>query len=268
MEIELLEGRGLEDGDRDGSLPVAVVNEAFVRDLMAGISPIGRRFRWARRDELRWITVVGVASDIHPSGLDTEEVAAFYVPFRQEQDWWRSWMSFTVRTERGGEGLARPIQRAVAEILPGIPVANIQMMTRLGDTSADERRFHVALLTSFAATALFLAAIGVYGLLSFLVTERTRELGIRLALGGTRAGISRLVLSQGLKLTLLGLALGGLGALALGRTLQSFLFEVRASDPATFAAIAVVLFLVAGLASFLPAYRASRVDPLRSLRYE
>ena len=126
----------------------------------------------------------------------------------------------------------------------------------------------VALLTSFAATALFLAAIGVYGLLSFLVTERTRELGIRLALGGTRAAISRLVLGQGLKLTLLGLALGGLGALALGRTLESFLFEVRASDPATFAAIAVVLFLVAGLASFLPAHRASRVDPLRSLRYE
>ena len=268
MEIDLLEGRGLEDGDRDGTLPVAVVNEAFVRELMAGTSPIGRRFRWARRDELRWITIVGVAGDIHPFGLDTEEVASVYVPFRQEQDWWRSWMSFTVRTERGGEGLAQSIKRAVAEILPGIPVANIQMMTRLVDTSADERRFHVALLTSFAATALFLAAIGVYGLLSFLVTERTRELGIRLALGATRAGISRLVLSQGLKLTLLGLVLGGLGALALGRTLQSFLFEVRASDPGTFAAIAVVLFLVAGLASFLPAYRASRVDPLRSLRYE
>ena len=268
MEIELLEGRGLEDGDRDGTLPVAVVNEAFVREPMAGTSPIGRRFRWARRDELRWITIVGVAGDIHPFGLDTEEVAAVYVPFRQEQDSWRNWMSFTVHTERGGEGLARPIRRAVAEILPGIPVANIQMMARLVDTSADERRFHVALLTSFAATALFLAAIGVYGLLSFLVTERTRELGIRLALGGTRAGISRLVLSQGLKLTLLGLALGGLGALAIGRTLQSFLFEVRASDPATFAAIAIVLFLVAGLAGFLPAYRASRVDPLRSLRYE
>ena len=177
-------------------------------------------------------------------------------------------MNFALRTERGGEALALSIKHAITEIDPNVPVANIQMMTRLVDSSADERRFHVALLTNFAATALFLAAIGVYGLLSFLVTERTRELGIRLALGGTRAGISRLVLSQGLKLTLVGLGLGGLGALALGRTLESFLFEVRASDPATFAAIAVLLFLVAGFASFLPAYRASHVDPLRSLRYE
>ncbi len=153
MEIDLLEGRGLDDGDREGTLPVAVVNETFVRELMAGASPIGRRFRWARRDELRWITIVGVAGDIHPFGLDTEEVAAVYVPFRQEQDWWRNWMSLTVRAERGSEGLARPIQRAVSEILPGIPVANIQMMTRLVDTSADERRFHVALLGGPSASS-------------------------------------------------------------------------------------------------------------------
>lgn len=267
MGIPLVAGRDFTNLDRDGSLPVAIVNETFVRQLLAGTSPIGQRFRWARREEVRWITIVGVVQDIKPSALDSVEVAAAYVPFRQEQDSWRSWMSVALRSSSDVDALTQPIARAVADINASIPAANIQPMKDLIASSSNERRFHLTLFAAFAAVALVLAAVGVYGLLSFLVAERTNELGIRLALGASRANVLRLVVRQGLSLTLIGLAVGGVAALGLARTLERYLFDVQASDPATFATIAVVLFAVAGLASFLPAYRASRVDPLEAIHY-
>lgn len=267
MGIPVIEGRDFTDADRYGSLPVAIVNETFVRELFPTSSPIGQRFRWARRDEVRWITIVGVVGDIKPSALDSDEVAAAYVPFRQEQDSWRSWMSVALRSSSDVDALVMPITRAVAGINANIPVANIQPMARLIASSSSERRFHLTLFGAFAAVALVIAAVGVYGLLSFLVAERTNELGIRLVLGASRGHVLRLVVQHGLSLTLIGLLVGSVAALGFARVLGGFLFEVEPSDPATFAIIALVLLAVAGAASFLPAHRASRVNPLDSIHY-
>lgn len=268
MGIPLLEGRGFTESDREGSLPVAIVNEAFLRLLFPGESPLGRRVRFAREDEIRWMTIVGVASDVKPSGFDAPEVEAIYVPFRQEQRWWRTWMSLAVRTDAPAELVSRPIRRAVSEIHSGVPVANIQPMAELLSRSAEGERFQLVLLGSFAGAALFLAGVGLYGLLSHVVAERRSELGIRLAIGAGPAAILSMVLGRGLQLAVLGLALGSAAAIALSRTFSSFLFEVSPTEPTVYAAIAGVLLAIAALASLLPAYRASRVDPIRSIRYE
>lgn len=268
MGIRLLEGRGFNEGDRQGTLPVVIVNEAFAHAMFPGESPIGKRVRWARRDEIRWMTVVGLVTDVKPSSLDASEVEAVYVPFHQEQDWWRNWMSVAVRADVPVETLERAIPSAVAEIDPAIPVANLRPMTHLIEASASGRRFQLLLLGSFAVVAIFLAAVGLYGLLAYLVTERRSEIGIRLALGAERGAVLRMVLSRGLVLALVGIALGSTAALLLGGLVSSFLFEVSPRDPVTFAAIAFLLLAVTLAASFVPAFRASRVDPLSSIRYE
>ncbi len=269
MEIPLLEGRAFNDGDREGSPPVVVINRQMARQYYSDSDPIGQRIRWARRDTIRWMTIVGVVEDVRPASLDANEVNAVYAPFAQEQQSWRTWMNVVVRTSANDPStVGLTIKSEIAELDPNLPVANIQPITQLIADSSKDRRFHMLLLASFAAVALTLAAVGIYGVLSYAVAQRTNELGVRIAMGAKTRDILGIVLRQGMLLTAVGLAVGVALALALTRVMSSLLFAVTPTDPITFVAVVFVLFFVALAASFFPALHATRVDPLKALRSE
>ena len=268
MEIPLLAGRDFTVQDGEGSQPVGIINEEMARQFFEGENPIGRRFRWARRDEVRLITIVGVVADVKPDRLDTAEVRAVYIPYTQEQQWWRTWMSLVVRTAGEPGSLASAIKHEVSQIARDVPVANIVPMERLVAASTTEQRFNMFLFGSFALVALTLAAVGIYGVLSYSVAQRTNEIGIRMALGAGRRQVLRMVIGQGMVLGFVGLALGTLMALALTRLMSSLLFQMSPTDPVTFLGIAVILSTVVFAACFLPARRATKVDPMIALRYE
>ncbi len=268
MGIPLLKGRRFTDQDREGAPSVGIINEALARQLFPDEDPIGQRFRWARRSVLYWITIVGVAGDVRPFGLDVAEQAAVYIPFTQERDWWRTWMHVVLRTTTEPMSLAPAIKSRVAELAKTIPVANIRGMEDLMADSLAPRRARFWLLGGFAAIAMLLAAVGIYGVLSFMVVQRTSEIGVRMALGARRADVLRMVIGEGMLLAIVGIALGVLGALALTGVMSSLLYEVNAADPLTFVIIAALLTGVALAASFVPAFRATRVDPLTALHYE
>ena len=268
MGIPLLKGRRFTEQDREGAPSVGIINEALARELFPNENPIGQRFRWARRSVVYWITIVGVAGDVRPFGLEVAEQAAVYVPFMQERDWWRTWMFVTLKTATEPMSLAPAVKSRVAELAKTIPVADLRSMEDLMADSLAQRRAQFWLLGGFAAVAMLLAAVGIYGVLSFMVVQRTSEIGVRMALGARRADVLRMVIGQGMLLTIAGITLGVLGALALSRVMSSLLYEVNAADPLTFVVIAAVLTGVALAASFVPAFRATRVDPLTALRYE
>jgi putative ABC transport system permease protein len=201
--------------------------------------------------------------------LDASEVNAVYAPFEQEQQWWRTWMNVVVRTSANDPStVGLTIKSEIAELDPNLPVANIQPIMQLIADSSKDRRFHLLLLASFAADALTQAAVGIYGVLSYAVAQRTNELGVRIAMGAKTGDILRIVLRQGMLLTAVGIAVGVALALALTRVMSSLLFAVTPTDPITFVGVVLVLFFVALAASFFPALHATRVDPLKALRYE
>jgi putative ABC transport system permease protein len=269
MNIPLLEGRGFTNQDREGTLPVAIINRQMARQYYPDRSPLGQRIRWARRETIRWITIVGVVEDVRSAGLDADDAHAVYAPFMQEQSWWRTWMSVVVRTSTSDPmTLASAIKSEIADIDPNLPVANMLPMTQLIADSSKDRRFHLLLLTSFAAIALALAAVGIYGVLSYAVAQRNNEFGIRMAMGAKTGDILGMVIRQGMLLTAVGLVIGIALAFAVTRVMVSLLFEVSPTDPITFAGVALILSLVALAASFFPARHATRVDPLEALRYE
>jgi putative ABC transport system permease protein len=268
MEIPLLQGRRFTEQDREDAPSVGIINQALARQLFPDEDPIGQRFRWARRETLYWITIVGVAGDVRPFGLDESEQPAVYIPFTQERDWWRTWMHIVARASTDPMSLAAPVKSRVAEVATTIPVANLQSMEDLMADSFVQRRAQLWLLGGFAAVAMTLAAVGIYGVLSFLVVQRTNEIGIRMALGAERRDLLTLVLGQGMVLAVPGLGLGLAGALGLTRVMSSLLYQVSATDPMTFLLIAILLSLVAFAASLIPALRATKVDPLTALRYE
>jgi putative ABC transport system permease protein len=268
MGIPLLRGRRFTEQDREGSPSVGIINQALARELFPDEDPIGRRFRWARRQTLYWITIVGVAGDVRPFGLDVPEQAAVYIPFMQERDWWRAWMHVVARTSTEPMSLAAPVKSRVAELASTVPVANLQSMDDLMAGSLAERRALFWLLGGFAGVAMTLAAVGIYGVLSFVVVQRTNEIGVRMALGARRPDVLKMVIGQGMLLALVGVGVGVLSALGLTRVMSSLLYQVSATDPVTFVGIVVLLVGVAFVASFVPAFRATRVDPLSALRYE
>jgi putative ABC transport system permease protein len=267
MGIPLLKGRTFTTADRAGAPLVAVVNDAFVREYFRGEEPLGRRIRWASGDGT-WITIVGVVADVRGLSLDQGEVPAVHMPYAQEINAWRRWMDVGVRTDANAIALAPLLRRELLAIDRNVPVAKVRTMEDVLAASVAERRFSLLLLGSFAAIALVLAAAGTYGVMAYLVMQRTREIGVRLAVGARPADVFRLVVGRGLALALVGVVLGLAAAAMLSRTLETMLFNVAPTDAITFAAAAAVLLGAAAAASVVPARRAARMDPLEALRSE
>jgi putative ABC transport system permease protein len=243
---------------------VVIVNEAFEKYYFPGGSAVGKRIRLrAGRAEARWQTVVGVVSDVRQSGLAGDVALEVYSP---EVDDIGAEISFVIRVTGEPAGLISAVRGVVAQAEPNQPLHNVMTMEqRLANTTIS-RRLNTALLGSFAAVALLLAVVGIYGVMSYAVTQRRREIGVRMALGAQRSDVLSLIIHGGLRLTLLGVAIGLAGAFVLTRYLSSLLYSVKATDPVTFLAIAVGLTGVALLACWLPARRAARTDPMVALR--
>lgn len=266
MGIPLIAGRYFDDTDLANPAGVALINQTAARDFWPGQNPIGQRVKFGSNPEKQtWITIVGVIGDVHHFGLDTPASPEAYRPMAY------SALSNPILVARvqGDPATALPgLAAAVRAVDSTLPAYGAFPMTALVERSTAQRRFLMLLLTGFAASALLLAAVGVYGTISQLVAQRTRELGLRLALGASPGSVLAMILSQGLRLTCAGILLGGIAAAVLTRLMRSVLFEVTPLDPAVFAGAAIVLCLIALAACLAPAFRATRVDPLIALRHE
>ncbi|HEV8702920.1 MAG TPA: ABC transporter permease [Candidatus Polarisedimenticolia bacterium] len=269
MGTPLRRGRGFTDQDGPTSPLVGVVNEAFVRRFLPDRDPLGARARWARGEPDAWMTIVGVAADTRFEALNEDQPPTIYTPTTQKQQPWKRWTSAVIRSKAGDPMLlADSLRQVVWRFDARLPITDVAPMSAVIQESVSERRFNLMLLSAFAALAVVLAAVGVYGVLAHLVAQRSREIGVHMALGAQRSDIFRLMLRQGLPLIGWGMLGGGLGALCVTRVLRSLLYEVGAADPATFGSAMAGLALVGLLASFIPARRALRVDPAVSLRDE
>lgn len=268
MQIPLRLGRSFAPQDFDPQAQrVGVVNESLVRQFFPNEDPLGKRVRWARDQEVRWMTIIGVVGDVKHFGLDLPEQPALYSPYPQA-DPWKRWMTFVARTQGSPEAMGQPIKQQIWKADAQLPVTKVQSMNEVASGSFAARRFNMLLLAIFAGLALVLAAVGIYGVMSYAVTQRTQEIGIRMALGARGIDVLTLILRNGLALTLSGVAIGISGALALTRLLRTLLFGVAPTDAFTFVAVSAALIIVALLACYLPARRATKVDPLVALRYE
>ena len=266
MGIPLVSGRLFTEHDTRTSDRVVVVDTFMAEQFWPGSDAVGKRIRLGGIDSTSpWMTVVGVVGRIKQDALDAESRIAVYFPHAQFPT--RS-MNVVLKTSQDPATLAGPATSAIRQMDPDLPVYNVRSMSDRVNESLARRRFAMLLLSLFASLALGLAAIGVYGVIAYLVTHGTRELGIRIALGATPAGILALVIRHGITLAALGITLGIAAALALARFMRGLLFEIQAFDAATFVGVALVLTAVALIATIIPATRASRIDPIQSLRSE
>ncbi|MCI0490673.1 MAG: ABC transporter permease [Blastocatellia bacterium] len=266
LKARMRAGREFNDLDRAGAPGVAIINETLARQYFAGEDPIGRKIVVSYLGQRQAREIVGVASDIRQEEPDKPTKPEIFVPFDQ-QPWFAAWL--LIRTSAPNPlSLRNSLQQAIWSVNKNLPVSRVETIEQILNQQIAEPRLYTLLLGIFAAVALLLAAVGVYGVISYSVAERTHEIGIRIALGAERRDILKLVVGQGLVLTLIGVAIGAAAALVLTRVMSGLLFEVSASDPATFIAISVLLTGVSLLASYIPAHRATRVDPMIALRYE
>ena len=265
--IPLLEGRLFDDHDDAASPRVAIVDEYMAQQLWPDQDPISKRFHIGGVTETTspWITIVGVAGRVKQYTLDSDSRIAFYLPHTQYPT--RA-MNVVLRSSTEPSALAAAVKQQIHELDSDLPLYNVLTMQRRVDESLARRRFTMLLLGVFAGIALALATIGIYGVMAYLVSQGTREIGIRMAMGATQESILGLIVGKGMALALCGAAVGVLGALALTRLLRSLLFGVGATDGLTFSTIPVLLILIALVASYIPARRAARVDPAASLRHE
>ena len=264
LEIPLKQGRTFTDYDNLDSTMVVIVNETMARQLWPGQNPIGRRFAiW--RDENFSREVVGVVGDVK-SSLEKEGEAQMYVPYAQDATW--GTMSLVIRTNSEPSAFAPSVREALRSVDKGVATYNVKTLNDVVSVSAAPRRIPMLLLSAYAGVAMLLAMLGIYGITSYYVTQRTHEIGIRLALGAQLSDVLRLVLSHGLKLTLIGAAIGLVGAYLATRAIASVLYGVSATDPFTFVFVSLLLIGVALVACYVPSRRATKVDPLVALRNE
>jgi len=268
MQIPLRSGRDFSAMDREGQPRVAIVNETFVRQLLPGQNPIGTRIDWAGNEPHEWMTIVGVAGDVKHSGLNQPVDPAVYAPFSQNDEAWRKFMTLVIRTRVPVASVVEDVKKQVWSMDSQIPISDIQSMDDLLAVSVAQQRFNMLLLGSFAVLAVLLAGVGIYGMVAYRVNQRTHEIGVYMALGAQHRDVLRLVMKDGVKLGLLGIALGLAGATVLTRAMVSVLFEVKPTDPATLLCVALLLAAVAMLASYIPARRALSIHPMTALRRE
>jgi putative ABC transport system permease protein len=268
MKIPIVRGRAFTDADREDAPPVTVVDETMARQLWPGQDPIGHTLKMFN-DKAPWVTVVGVARNVRSNGFQDEVPPTMYFPYAQAgRSAYYTPRSMTLLVKSTGDPLAfaGTVRRIVRELGPAVPVSQTQTMEQVVGASIASRRFTTTMLGAFATLALVLAGIGIYGVIAYGVSQRTSEIGLRMALGAEQRSVLMLVLSEGLRMTLVGLALGIAGALAVARLLRSLLVGVTAVDPPTLTLVSLILAGVAILASALPARRAMRVSPTEALK--
>jgi putative ABC transport system permease protein len=263
MNIPLLQGRDFTEQDRTNTTPVLIVDETFVKNFKLGANPAGRRIDVG--DGTENVEIIGVVKDIKRVGLAEQARGEMYRPYRQKC--W-GFLTLVVRTQRDPADMTRAIRTELDRMDKDLPLETVRTMSQLVSANVAQRRLSVQLLGGFAGGALLLSALGLYGVLAYTVNQRTREIGIRMALGAQPRAVLGLVIGEGMRLALLGIILGEAGAFALTRVLQRLLYEIKPTDPLTFVAVTALLAFVAFLACWLPARRAARVDPMVALRCE
>jgi putative ABC transport system permease protein len=267
--IPLQHGRFFDAHDTPDSLPVAVVNRQLAEHFWPGEDPVGKRLKVGPADSPNpWATVIGVVGDVRQNGFYGEQQFELYSVFAQERRSWLAPRDLVVRTSGDAASVAGAVRQAVWAVDKDQPISHVRTMDQVFAAAMSRERFQMLLLALFATLALVLACVGLYGVISYAVAQRTHEIGVRMALGAQRADVLRLVIREGMLLTFAGLALGTAGALAATRVMKELLYGVTASDAITFISVSALLVLVALLACYLPARRATKVDPLIALRYE
>jgi putative ABC transport system permease protein len=266
MGIPMVEGRDFTDADAEGSTPVTAVDERLARQYWPSESAIGKRIRFGPpEDNEPWHTIVGVVGAVRHERLDRHTRQSIYVPHQQIPV---RGMTLAIRAAGDPESLATAVRREVQALDKDQPVTSVMTMEAVISGSVWQQRFYTILFGVFALLALVLASVGIYGVMSYAVAQRTQEIGIRMALGARAVDVLKLIIRNGMALITAGVVIGLIGAVALTRLLTTLLFGVTPTDMATFAAVSAGLIVVALLACYLPARRATKVDPLVALRYE
>jgi putative ABC transport system permease protein len=269
MGIPLQRGRFFDSRDTAQSPPLFIVNRRMAEHFWPGEDPTGKRLKIGPLDSPgAWAVVVGVVGDVRQTGLYGQQDFELYVPYAQE---WRGFVAprdLVVRTNGDAASLAGAVRQAVWAVDKDQPISNVRTMDHVVAAAVSRERFQTLLLGLFATLALVLACVGLYGVISYAVVQRTHEIGVRMALGAQPGDVLRLVINQGMLLTLIGLVIGVAGAFVVTRVMTEMLFGVTATDPLTFAGVPLVLGVIAFLACYVPARRATKVDPLVALRYE
>jgi putative ABC transport system permease protein len=273
LRIPIRAGRSFNQQDTRSTPPVAIVNEVLARQYYPGVNPVGRRIKWGSpASPSPWATIVGVSATAKTSSLDSPDEPALYFPAVQIDssivERMMRGMVYVVRTDGDPSTLFNAIRRTVKDADPELPIVGLRTVDEIITRSVAGRRFNTALLGGFALLAIVLAAVGIYGLMAYAVVQRTREIGIRLAVGATPVDVFRLVIGQATRTTVVGIAIGVVGALVMTRVMTTLLFDVSPFDPTTFIASSVLLLLIAAIATYLPARRAARIDPQSAIRMD
>jgi putative ABC transport system permease protein len=264
LKVPLLQGRFFNEGDQFEGPGVTIINQSFAKKWFPNQEAVGKRITFSdtRKPDVKWITIVGVVGDMRHRGLDLDPKPEYY--FAHNQNPYRA-MILAVRSTQDPRSLTSAIRREISRLDPDLPAANVRTLEQVAADSIAPRKLSVVLIGVFAGVALVLASVGIYGVMSFLVVQRTHEIGVRMALGAQRADVLRLVIGRAAKLVLMGTGIGLLLGVISSRALRALLFNVGAFDLMTFVTVTISLIVVSLLASYIPAVRATRADPMIAL---